>query len=281
MLNRSPGTSVLVVAHGERGGAAINETVVRLAQGLAARHVANEVGCGFIKGHPTVCEALEALRSPEVLIYPLLLSDGYFASIVLPRLLREATSDRSSRLLRVLPAMGLDPGLSELVVAQASALAVARGLDLRQTTLLLLAHGSPRDPASERATKSVARAASRLARFASVHAAFLDQRPTLVDVAMATRGPAVIVGLFAGEGRHGADDVRKLMAALRRNDLFFAGNVVSFPWIANLVAAGIARASARRYGGPTEAPQVPEGTLIISMSHVSPRLPRPGRSAGR
>jgi sirohydrochlorin ferrochelatase len=241
MTEGRPMTSVLIVAHGERGGAATNDNVMRLAQTLAAQGVADDVGCGFIKGVPGVRDALKALHGPEVVVYPLLLSDGYFASVALPRLLFEATSRRPHLSVRILPAMGLDAGLPELIVAKASALAAARGLDLPQTTLILLAHGSPRDGASQRATERVVRAARMLAHFGSVRAAFLDQSPTLADVTAAARGPAVVVGLFAGEGLHGADDVRHLIAALRRNDLFFAGNVASFPGIVDLIVACVAR----------------------------------------
>jgi sirohydrochlorin cobaltochelatase len=232
-------TSLLIVAHGERGGTATNDNVLRLARSLAARGVVDEVGYGFIKGMPAVHSAMAALRGPEVIVYPLLLSDGYFTSVVLPRLLHEAMSRRQHLSVRILPPMGLDPGLAGLIVARASAVATLRGLDLRQTTLVLLAHGSTRDPASQRATERVACAVSKLARFGSVRRAFLDQPPMLSTVAAAARGPAVIVGLFAGEGRHGVDDVRALMEAHRRTDLHFAGNVASFPEIADLVAASI------------------------------------------
>lgn len=241
-------TSLLIVAHGERGGAATNGNVMRLVQRLAARGVTEEIGCGFIKGSPVVSGALAALRGPEVIVYPLLLSDGYFASVVLPRLLHEAASGRPDLSVRILPAMGLDPGLPELVVARAAALAAARGLDLRRTTLILLAHGSARDGASQRATARLARAAGRLGRFGGVRTAFIAQPPALADVAAATRGSAVVVGLFAGDGRHGADDVRELMAGLRRNDVFFAGNVVAFAEIAGLIAERVAPTAADRNG---------------------------------
>jgi sirohydrochlorin ferrochelatase len=272
MTGSRPETSVLVVAHGERGGAATNDNAVRLAQTLAAQRVADEVGCGFIKGVPAVRDALAAFRAPEVVVYPLLLSDGHFASVALPRLLHEAMPGRPHRSVRILPAMGLDPGLPGLIVDKASDLAAARGLNLRQTMLILLAHGSRRDPASQRTTARVARAARKLARFGYVRAAFLDQSPTLTDVAATTRGPAVVVGLFAGEGRHGADDVWELIAGLRRDEIVFAGNVVSFPGIADLIAAGIARASAGRNTLPMARPPVPREPHRTDGCAFLPRL---------
>jgi hypothetical protein len=53
-------------------------------------------------------------------------------------------------------------------------------------------------------------------------------------------GPAVVVGLFSGEGLHGARDAPRLVERLHRNDIVFAGIMGSGPGIAELVARAVA-----------------------------------------
>ena len=58
-----------------------------------------------------------------------------------------------------------------------------------------------------------------------------------------------MVGLFAGEGLHGREDVARLMAVLQRRDIAFAGNVGAWPEIVDIVAAAIGN---QRLAAPTD-----------------------------
>ena len=113
---------------------------------------------------------------------------------------------------------------------------------MAQTTLILLAHGSSKNSASRSATERLADRV-RLGRpFHGVRVAFLEEPPSLNDAALESPGPIIVAGLFAGNGLHGADDVAHLMAALRRDDVVFAGNIAAFPELADVVAATVERA---------------------------------------
>lgn len=241
MASERQNAGLLIAAHGERGGGANNGGVVQLAAKLAARRVAGEICCGFIKSTPTIGAAVNALSFSELIVYPLFLSDGYFTRTVLTRLLREAVRKQEGRSIRILPALGLDSGLAELIAVKAASIAVAYGFQPRQTTLVLLAHGSARNSASRFATERLARHARNRGPFRNVRTAFLDESPSLADVAKEIRGPVVIVGLFTGNGLHGADNVTDVMTALRRDNAVFAGNIVSFPELVDLVVAGVER----------------------------------------
>jgi sirohydrochlorin ferrochelatase len=91
---------LLLLAHGARGDRADNAGVVRLAAGLAARGVAAEVRHCFINGVPSVEDAFDAMHQPELLVYPLFLSDGYFMREVLARRLQSAGRRHGSRSTR-------------------------------------------------------------------------------------------------------------------------------------------------------------------------------------
>ena len=80
--------------------------------------------------------------------------------------------------------------------------------------MLLVGHGTPRNAQSSSTARGLARALDRGRVFAEVGTAFLDEPPSVSEALAALGGEAVVVvGLFAAEGSHGAEDVRGLLAA--------------------------------------------------------------------
>jgi sirohydrochlorin cobaltochelatase len=233
--------ALLIAAHGERRIGGTNAGVAGLAADLIRRNLADEIGIGFVKGHPGVDETVRAFASSTVLVYPLFLSDGYFSRVRLPQLLAEGCGRRS---IRVLPPLGLDPALAALVGVKAEAAARAAGVLATDATLVLFAHGSRRDPASRTATAAMAAALVREGRFGAVRGAFLEEPPSLACSIADVPGPVVVAGLFAGEGLHGGTDLPDLLRSIGRRDVVFAGNVASFDGIAELVAGAVTRAAA-------------------------------------
>lgn len=238
--DRRPG--LLIAAHGERGGARRDESIVRLVEELAACNVASQVSYGLIKGEPSIGAVLNSLSACEIVVYPMFLADGYFARTVLPQLLKEFGSKREGVSVRVLPSLGLDPALADLVVVKAASAIQASGFSTERTTLVFLAHGSNKNMASRAATEDLANRARRCGLVHDVRVAFLDEPPSLIELASEVAGPIVVVGLFAGNGLHGADDMSRLIGALRRDDIIFAGNVTAFPELVELMVAAIKRA---------------------------------------
>lgn len=232
--------SLLIAAHGERTPGATNEGVRQIARDVAALGLVSEVATGFINGTPTIREALSALVAPGVIVYPLFASSGYFTRDRLVGLLDEA--NERGRDVEVLPPLGLDPGLPELVLDRAAAVARARGFSPEASTLILLAHGSRRNSASREATEQVARAIERRANFTGVGIALLEERPHLEEAMASVPGPAVVVGMFSGEGLHGARDAPRLIAALNRRDVVYAGVIGTVAGVERLVARSVARA---------------------------------------
>jgi sirohydrochlorin cobaltochelatase len=227
--------ALLLAAHGERRAGATNAGLQRLAQDLAAAGVAGEVAVGFLNGVPTIAEAMAGFHLPEVIVYPMFLAEGFFAGTRLPTAVGAAAGTRR---VHILPPLGLDRALADLVARKAGAAAQARGAAVAATTLVLLAHGSSRDAASRDATVDLA---ARLGGFAAVRIALLEEPPSLAEVLDGIAGPAVVVGLFAGEGLHGGEDLPDLIAG---RDVATAGIVGAWPEIAALVAAAVRRALA-------------------------------------
>jgi len=234
--------AVLVAAHGERTPGAQNDNARRVAQALSDRGVAAEVGVGFISGQPSIAEALGALRSQRIIVYPLFASSGYFSRDRLVQLLDEG--NRQGRELELLTPLGLDPGMPDFILARAGEVAREHGFLSEASTIILLAHGSRRNSASREAAEWVARGIESRNMFRDVRIALLEENPSLQEAASGTAGPVVVVGLFSGEGLHGARDAPRLIADLARSDVAYAGVVGSMAGIEDLVLRAVARALA-------------------------------------
>lgn len=236
-------TALLLAAHGERREGAENAAAARLAEALRARGLVREVGAGFIKGRPSIGEAISLLSAPRIAVYPLLMADGYFTRFRLAGILDAARRQDRARAFHVLPPLGLDRALAELVVEQALATAGDYGFAPAKTSLVLLAHGSKHGSASRLAAERLARSARILRSFKDIAVALLEQPPTLAEAVSALGSPVVVVGLFAGEGMHAAGDAPRLLAALRCDDVVFAGPIGTCDRIADLIAGALGRAT--------------------------------------
>lgn len=244
-------TALLLAAHGERRPDAGNEGVLRLARALSDRGLVSEVAVGFINGAPAIKDALNTIAARRIIVYPLFASSGYFTRDRLVQLLDEANNQ--DREIQILPPLGLDPGLPGLVAAFASQAARERGFAPQACTVIFLAHGSRRNSASREATEHMAREVEKLAAFEGVRIALLEERPFLGETAASVSSPAIVVGLFSGEGMHGARDAPRLTAELGRENIVFAGVIGGAPGIEDLVARSVADALLRGIRRDAEA----------------------------
>jgi sirohydrochlorin cobaltochelatase len=233
---------LLLLAHGERLDGQSNDDVTRLAADIAARNFAAETRVGFIAGTPQIAQALQTLTAEHVVAYPLFMADGHFLRIAVNSLRTAAEAGRPRRVVTVLPPLGAEPTLANLIAAKAEAAACAQGLSPAQTTLILVAHGSKRGNASRRATEMVADRLRDLTPFAAVTGAYLDEPPALGAALESHPGPAVVVGMFVGHGLHARIDLPRLLASLPGRTIAFAGHVGGWRDISDVVADGLQRA---------------------------------------
>jgi len=229
----------------------MNIGVARLAAALQRRAIAEEVGIGFVKGAPSIAETARALRADEIVVYPLFLSDGYFTRMRLPEMLNAASRADRRRTIRMLPPLGLDPALVLILIDRLMETAQARGLAAARTGVILLAHGSSKDPASRIAAERITAEVGRRTSFRAVRTALLEEPPSLREAASELSGPIIIFGLFAGEGMHGGGDAPQLVEDLGRSDTVFAGTISQLDGIADVVAAAVARAIEGEKRGPS------------------------------
>lgn len=229
---------LLVVAHGERGGAAENRLVHNLVARLREAGLFARVEAGFIRSDPSIEDAAARLGTDALTVYPLFMSDGYYVRQAIPQRLGAVRGDAERA--EILTPLGLDAALPPLVAEIAMEAAHGASLDPAAAHLLLVAHGSSKSGDSAAAARAVARRIDTAGDFASLTVCFLEEEPFLQAVLKTVPGPAVLLGLFAGDGMHAAED---LPAALKRNgrgDVVLAGSLGTDPRLADLVVSAIA-----------------------------------------
>src|SRR5688572_16940931 len=145
---RTPQPGVILVAHGSARSGESAHPVLALARELGRRGFP-EVRTAFWKEEPFLHQALDATRSTQLVVLPVFLADGYFARVVVPRELglRYGDNPLGRRSARLLPPLGADPALDDLVLERAHARLPHR-TDPADAALVVLGHGTPSDPGS-------------------------------------------------------------------------------------------------------------------------------------
>jgi sirohydrochlorin ferrochelatase len=230
-------TALLIAAHGERLPGAGNESVARIAGAIRERGIVSEVAAGFINGTPAIADALGGFAARRVIVYPLFASNGYFTRDRLVQLIDEASGE--DREIEILPPLGHDRGLPALIVDHTRRAALENGVSPKSSTAILLGHGSRRNPASRHAAERIAAEIAKCEVCRDVAVAFLEERPHLDDAVQSVDGPAIVVGMFSGDGLHGARDAPRLVEQLGRSDVFYSGVIGSAPGIENMVGCSV------------------------------------------
>jgi sirohydrochlorin ferrochelatase len=236
------GVAAVLASHGDRAGiernrvlASHTESVRRLA-GLPA------VMAGVLKGEPSLEAALgeaAAAGAHTILVYPLFMAEGYFATTVLPDRIRAAGFESSTR---ILPPLGIDPGVVDLMRADALEASRKAGFAPQASRLLVVGHGSKFGPASAQATRVAADRIARGGIFASVATAFLEEPPFLRAELECVETPTIVAGFFYGDGMHAGDDVPAAIEETGARAVY-AGPVGYSTGIPSLIASSLIAAT--------------------------------------
>ncbi len=233
----SPSTALLLCAHGSPGS---GEALARRAAALGRLVGCAETAGALLYGTPRLEEAIAGLTSARVCVVPLLLSEGTTYAALTDRLQDLGGASRFS-LCRPL---GTHPWLAAGLLAAAEEEAKRAGWTERDYALVLVGHGSPRNPASREATQRLARRVERAARMVRVTCAFLEEPPALDEVlAAAPERRIFVAGCFSEQGRHAREDVPALIAASGR-EARYLGPIGAADWTDSLILDSAARALA-------------------------------------
>jgi sirohydrochlorin cobaltochelatase len=211
--------ALVVAAHGS-AEPDVNEGVARLARRVGDRLRFDEATAAFHHGEPGFSEVLDSLRSDDVVVVPLLQSDGYYCRSVLPQAL--ARNRRFPTLsVRRTPPVGVHPAIGELLARRVGEL--ARRHALIAPAIALVAHGTPRHPGSRQAAGASARDLERTIGLPT-RAFFLDEEPSVDSlVAVSPACDLIVVPLLIGPGRHATLDLATRLGLSRATGATGAG----------------------------------------------------------
>jgi sirohydrochlorin cobaltochelatase len=232
---------ILLVAHGSTRSGASAEPVLDLARALRARGFP-EVRTAFWKEEPFLHQALETTRASIVVVLPVFLAEGYFSRAVVPRELglEYGWNRVGGRAVRLLPPLGTLPEMADLVAARARE-AAPPGTPLASALLVVMGHGTARDPGSAGAVMTVCARLSATGEFGRVAPAFIDQDPRVVDALAAAREPLVLlVPFLVAAGWHGGTTVpRELGLEGRRTQVVYTEPVGTHPALIDAIEVAL------------------------------------------
>ncbi len=207
---------LVIVAHGDRGGTRGNRLALRVAKEAERLPGYRSVHACFVRGEPTIRSVAADLPPGRATVYPLFMSEGYYVQHTI--LQQMGANGNGAEEIRIMRPFGLSPLLPDIIAELAIASVNDVEFDPEDAALLLAAHGSKKSSESRNATISVAKTLAERDQFAAVEIAFLEEAPFLADQLALIDRPVIVVGLFVGEGLHGAVDLPDAVAVSGRED---------------------------------------------------------------
>ncbi|MDF3127818.1 CbiX/SirB N-terminal domain-containing protein [Kiritimatiellaeota bacterium B1221] len=189
--------ALVLVGHGSSRNPNTRLPLDRIANEIRARGGYDEVCCGFLKEEQRICKILSPLKSDEITVVPFFISDGYYTQNVIPACLRK-NSNISDSSIRYTQAVGSHPLFADLCLKHAQTAGWERG-----DALVILGHGTPRNPASGRNIYLQAERIRQQFPREEIITAFIDEAPFVTDAWTLCRAARIfIVPLFVGDGWH-------------------------------------------------------------------------------
>ncbi|HEX7007946.1 MAG TPA: CbiX/SirB N-terminal domain-containing protein [Alphaproteobacteria bacterium] len=253
-------SGLVLVGHGALAPAGATQALADHARALAKRGLFAAVAAGFLKGTPALESALDTMDLPRIYVVPCFMSEGHFVRTVLPGRLgiTGPLAKRHGREIRYCGPRGTAPALADLVARRLEASASDERVAIETVDALIVGHGSSSNPASAAATSALARRVAERSAVRAVHTAYLDQAPALEDVVARLTGRTLVVaGLFAADGRHADEDVRRRLGfvagafrAVRPDGrrVLYTGAIGADPAVVELIVERIEAFDAARRG---------------------------------
>lgn len=226
---------LLLLGHGShlnpRSSAPIHEQAARLqATGRFA-----SVASAFWKEEPSFARALDRYQAGDVVALPMFVSNGFFTGEVIPAEmgLEGRVTERAGLTVRLAEPVGTHPAVADLVVARAEEAGATRS-----SVVVVLGHGTLRNPQSERCIYAQAARVKARGLFEKVGVAFLEHAPRIEDVpVMFPARDVVAVPLFIADGWHVDESLPEPMRPAEAPQVRFTPAVGTHPGMGDVVAA--------------------------------------------
>jgi len=206
-----PTRGLILAGHGSAKNPDTRKPICACIQAMRARGGFDQLHCALWKEEPHFSIALDRMTADDITVVPFFISEGYYTQQVIPRemgLDGRFTRLDDGRVVRLTAPVGLHERFAELIVRRARE-AGATG----EETLVVLGHGTPRNPNSEKNVYAQAERVREMQLFPEVVTCFLDQEPNMLELwSMTERDSVVMVPLFIADGWHVAETIPEELA---------------------------------------------------------------------
>jgi sirohydrochlorin cobaltochelatase len=216
---------LIVLGHGtvenENSAAAVRQH----AGELRRRLVFADVREAFWKQEPRIKDVLAAVSAPRVFIVPFFISEGYFASKVIPRELGFTESLRlktqNSELIYCKP-VGTHDSMTGVILARADEVLkkfpFPRAPKNSDITLFIAGHGTEKNANSRKSIERQVELIRAKKIYADAQAVFLEESPRIPDCyLLAQTRNIVIIPFFISDGLHTQEDIPVLLGEAKKN----------------------------------------------------------------
>jgi sirohydrochlorin cobaltochelatase len=217
--------ALVVLGHGTTENENSAAPVFQHAAELRRRNLFREVREAFWKQEPQIKTVLAGISAPRVFIAPLFISEGYFASEVIPRELGFGIQNSKLKIknpeLFYCKPVGSHDSMTQVILSRAEAVVkqfpFPRAPKPADVTLFIAGHGTERNENSRKPIERQVELIRALEIYADVHAIFLEEAPRIAECyALARTKNLVIVPFFISDGLHAQEDIPILLGEARR-----------------------------------------------------------------
>jgi sirohydrochlorin cobaltochelatase len=217
---------LVVLGHGTTLNDQSAVPVIQHAAELRRRQIFREVREAYWKQEPQVRQVLAEISAPRVFIAPLFISEGYFASEVIPKELGFSYPEnlklktQNSELFYCRP-VGSHESMTKVILARAADIVkrfpFPRAPKPLETTLFIAGHGTERNKNSRVAIERQVELIRAQSIYAAVHAIFMEEAPRIADCyQIAPSRNLVVVPFFISDGLHAVEDIPVLLGEAER-----------------------------------------------------------------
>ncbi len=205
--------TLIIAAHGSNTDSAASAIVERLASNIRAGQHFAQVSPAYRRGSPAFNKVLDVTSACDLalndafIVVPLMTSEGWFCTRVLPEMLAENGRFSEVRLVQT-PPVGNHPDVAEIVGRQIRRAMARHFLRPDETTLLIVGHGTTRHDRSDKATLCLSEQMRSATSCHSNVSAFLDEPPFVEDIVAQIETRHLLVFPFLiGGGQHTISDI--------------------------------------------------------------------------
>jgi sirohydrochlorin cobaltochelatase len=211
--------ALVVLGHGTEQNADSAAPVYQHAAELRRRKIFAEVREAFWKQEPQIKRVLADISAPRVFIAPLFVSEGYFASEVIPRELgfanRSSLVTRHTSLFYCRP-VGSHDSMTGVILSRAREIVETfpfpRAPKPGEITLFIAGHGTVKNENSRQPVDRQVELIRALNLYGGVHAIFLEENPRIPKCyRLAQTKNLVVVPFFISDGLHTQEDIPVLL----------------------------------------------------------------------